>query len=87
MVFQDGSYFCRRLWICREGYNGYIEELYLQNRAFLAVIGPFIFDSLEAKAHLTDVASVHGDPPEVRRNALVMGVNLFVYALTSSGSG
>lgn len=27
-------------------------------------------------------ASVHGDPPEVRRRALEMGANVFVYALT-----
>ncbi len=32
-------------------------------------------------------ASVHGDPPEVREAALDMGVNLFVYALSASGSG
>ena len=32
-------------------------------------------------------ASVHGDPDDVRIAALEMGVNLFVYALTSSGAG
>lgn len=30
---------------------------------------------------------VHGDPPEVREAALRMGVNLFLYALASGGSG
>lgn len=31
--------------------------------------------------------SVHGDPPEVREQALRMGVNLFLYALASSPAG
>jgi hypothetical protein len=32
-------------------------------------------------------ASVHGDPDDVRIAALEMGVNLLVYAITSSGAG
>jgi hypothetical protein len=32
-------------------------------------------------------ASVHGDPVAVREAALRMGVNLFVYAISSSGAG
>jgi len=32
-------------------------------------------------------ASVYGDPAEVREAALRMGVNLFVYAISSGGPG
>ena len=32
-------------------------------------------------------ASVHGDPATVREEALRMGVNLFVYVISSGGAG